>query len=812
MTTFAQHSELDGRLLWWGMEVSFDDFATIDYRWSTLSALVDTGGGAAQFEERLAAIGNIQRSFGNDHLPVASTVSLVVENVDSGADWLVNRATVASQVMRARFRLYCGLADPETPTIATQVVGTFTCLDFPTRRAGKVQLTLADDSLGKLNDFLVPPSFKDWYEDAGTTTSNSCFGGVLFDPKTLADWKLPAPLQFGMSPYYGCVPLATWAQARTPVDFGVADGFQAGHRNFIFPIMVCATRDTATAVSAGDVVQLQGNFRSDVLTDDTYQFAKKGPLDIPRTHYGPTDSPAAGSGVYPIWKAYKTQTITKDGYDWKLLWIAFDALEYLRWLDGVRASSGGASQFPTKVDLPSSPDYPPAQLVVPGGAVPGVGVVDTYFAAFDSFTVYIGGPGSQVTGNSDVNRQGNAVDIMQDLLEQYSSLGTVSSTHFDEARLVTHIRVGGSVRPGLDRAKAELQQNTKASPYGIGTLRRTIADLAATADLDVFVTKDGKGAVVAQGATFATQTASPLALDEERTGGVEDHIPSQGERWEPYNRVFVASSAGLVGPFDDADAITEWGQIRPRVLGSKWWWKLNQYGPDNMGTVDTDVWGLRNLEAKVRPTIKFVTDVFGLNLELGDYFTFSWTRGGTSSVYSAARWRLESMNIIPKNGAVECTAVWMDDLTTEQPFLLDNEDLIIRTTPAGGQTLTVTDGSGTVDRSAGSFISDGVAHGDILRLRDSTEGATGFTRNRDLFVDSVSGATRIIVTGDLDFGTAGAHVLSSSDWSIVRGATTYPTAGSDPANYPSGGTMFGKVGDNTGRFSDASAANKLLDG
>ena len=40
-------------------------------------------------------------------------------------------------------------------------------------------------------------------------------------------------------------------------------------------------------------------------------------------------------------------------------------------------------------------------------------------------------------------------------------------------------------------------------------------------------------------------------------------------------------------------------------------------GYDNMGTVDTDVWGLRNLEAKVRPTIKFVTDVFGLNLELG---------------------------------------------------------------------------------------------------------------------------------------------------------------------------------------------------
>lgn len=802
MTTFAQHADLDGRLLWWGMEVSFDDFVTIDYRWSTLSASVDTGGGAAQFEERLAAIGNIQRGFGNDHLPVASTVSMVVENVDSGADWLVNRTTVASQVMRARFRLYCGLADPETPTIMTQVVGTFTCLDFPTRRAGKVQLTLADESLGKLNDFLVPPSFKDWYEDAGTTTSNSCFGGVLFDPKVLADWKLPAPLQFGMSPYYGCVPLATWVQPRTPVDFGVSDGFTAGHRNFIFPVMVCATRDTASAVAAGDVVQLQGVYRNDVLTDDLYQFSQKGPLSIPSTFND-------GTTTCRIWKAYKTQTITKDGYDWKLLWIAFDALQFIRYMDGNRplALGGGTPQ----VNLPSSPDYPPAQYV-PYYATPGVGVVDTYFAAFDSFTVYIGGPGSQVTGNSDINRQGNAVDIMQDLLEQYSSLGSVSSTHFDEARLVTRIRVGGSVRPGLDRAKAELQQNTKASPYGIGTLRRTIADLAATADLDVFVTKAGAGAVVAQGATFSTQTTTPASIDEERTGGVEDHIPSQGERWEPYNRVFVSSAGGLVGPFDDADAITEWGQIRPRVLGSKWWWKLNEYGPDNLGTVDTDVWGLRNLEAKVRPAISFVTDIFALTLELGDYFTLSWTRGGTSAVYSAARWRLESMNIIPKSGAIECTAVWMDDLATEQPFLLDNESLLLRVAASGGRTCTVTDGSDIVTFSSGNLVSDGVVAGDIIRLRDATEGATGFTRNRDLKIKTVDSATQVTLSPamDTDFGTAGAHAVAA--WSIIASYLTYPSAGTDPANYPSGSAPYGKVASTSGQFSNTDAANKLLDG
>ncbi len=78
--SFAQQLELDGRLLWWGLEVSFDDFATVSYRWGTMSTLLL----GAQFEERIVSLSNIQRGFGNNHLPVAAAFSVVVKTpVDS---------------------------------------------------------------------------------------------------------------------------------------------------------------------------------------------------------------------------------------------------------------------------------------------------------------------------------------------------------------------------------------------------------------------------------------------------------------------------------------------------------------------------------------------------------------------------------------------------------------------------------------------------------------------------------------------------------------------------------------------------------
>lgn len=796
--TFATELARADRTLWWGVEVSLDAFATIAYRWATHAGDVE----GQFFERRIVSLGNIQRGLGNNHLPVASEASFVIDNTDFGVDWLASRAGVEGSLLKARFRVKCGLAAPGSGTIITQAVGTFVCLDFPRRKDGGIQLSLADDSMGLLSDCLVPPTPRDWFDTAPGTT-NSVFPSNVGNVEPLCDWDLPAPLQFGRSPHLG-IPLCTFSIDRTPVDFKTADDFSAGHRKYIYPILVCATRSTATA-AATDVNRLQGVFRSDVQTDPL-GYATKGPLDIPTM-----------DGAKRIWKAYKTDTITKDGYDWKLLWIAFDVVAYMAWLNGGRVPSGGGTPV---VEVPSSPEYQPATFIPinynsTGSSFP-FAPLRTHFAAFDRFIVS-GAPMSNVTGISDLATVSDACNIMQDFVEQYSAMGVgaIDSARFTRARLTTTIVATGGIFFGdaFERGTGQDQQLTnRRSPYGIGTLRRAIAELAASADLDVFVTMDGKVAVVTQGADFETQTAVLPAIDEARTNNVEDHIPSQGERWSPYNRIFLAGgNAGQAGPYDEPSAITSWGRIFSKVIGAKWWWNFNYVGAAQ--SLVGNVWNYRNLEAVIRPVLSFTTDVAALALELGDYFTASWTRGGQNTVFAGSIFRLESVRINPERGAVDVVAVWMDDFTTTNPFLLDSETLIVRTTPAFGQTCTVTDGSLSVTFSAGvDLVSDGVARGDILRLRDTSEAATGFTRNRDVMVWDVTSSTTLDLrpTSDVDFGTAGAHVIADTDWKIVRGATTYPTSVSDPTNYPSNGAMYGKVGDSSGRFSDTTDANRLV--
>lgn len=800
---FADHLSVDGRLLWWGLEVSVDNFATIDHRWATHSGTVE----AAFFEERIVSIGNIQRGLGSNHLPVASSVSLVLDNTDFALDFLVSPSLTPAQLFPARFRLKCGLADPATPTVVTQKVGTFVTLDFPRRKDGFIHLSLADDSIAALADCLVPPTPREWF-DTNPGTTNSVFPTNIGNVEPLMDWGLPAPLQFGR-PWYIGQGVATFANDRTPVDYDTAGGFEPGHRKYIYPILVLATRDTAT-ITTDDARTLRGVYRADVVNDN-YGLAKAPPLEIPATFNN-----------YNIWKAYKTDTITKDGYAWKLLWIAIDVYNYTRWVISTSAGYTVNNNLPQGLfqSIPSSPDYPAPNVIKPSPGSPPAGLLPPfipyrgYFAAFDYFLVN-GAPGSGITGKSDLTNVCDPCNIMQDLVEHYSELGAsaVDTARFARAQLVTKILATGSIFFGDARERSnngDVQLNDKVSPYGVGTLRRTIAELAGSCDLDVFITMEGKVAVATQGADFETQTTTYTNIDEERIANVEDRIPSQGERWSPYNRVFLQMRGGQAGPYDTPDGgVAGWGRVLPRVLGTKWWWNANYEGAAT--SLVGNVWNFRNLEARVRPIISFQTDLAILGVDLADYFTMSWTRGGQNAAYTNALWRLESVKINPENGSCDVTAVWMDELGDEQPFLLDNEALLIRSQPAFGQTLTVTDGGTTMTRSGGSFLIDGVAAGDLVRLRDSAEALATFFRNRDVRVASVTNALNLVITGDTDFGTAGAHVLADTDWTIVRGASTYPTAVSDPAQYPSGGAMYGKTSDSAGDYSSG-AANKLLDG
>ncbi len=802
--------KLDGRTLWWGLEISTDDFATVSYRWATAAGVV----GGNFYQDKLLKVGNIQRGLGVDHLPVASTVELEIKNTDFAADFLVARATVESTVFKCRFKLHMGLADDTAntyqATILTQQVGVFVCLDFPSRNDKTIKLSLADDSMGKLADLLVAPTMADWREDAGNTADNALFSNVAWgnELEALIDFNVPLPLQFGRSPYVG---MPTWINNNTPTPANFDTGtWGTGRRKYLSCIVVCATRDSAV-VTADDVGQLRGTFliegsKENPTSNNNYASGPEqsgfgaSTITIPQTFTNKV-TPALSR----IWKSYKTQTITKNGYDWKILWIAFDAQAYTDWFTVAHLNPaiarGIAAQIPVRYA-----DF-------------NVDIWGNYVAAFDSFQI-AGIPGSGITGITP-STVGNPAHIMRDLVKYYSSAGTAGTdtSRFIRAANATALKAKGIVSAG-DGAYAAIsaqQLNSDISAYGIGRLRSAIADLARSSDMDVFCTSEGKIAVAVMAADFDSQTTTYPTLSEARIGNVIDKTPSFGERWSPYNRVFLKCPDGTArGPFDDVAAIAAWGRILSKSLECKWWNDdiVRGYVGDRVVAKDApQVRFLRFIESKVRPVISFTTDLSILALELADYFILSWTRGGQNSAYASTLWRLESVSIDGSNGQVDVTAVWMDDIQTDDPFLLDNESLVIRVTPVAGRNLTVTDASNVVTASSGDFVADGVLPEDQLLIRDSTEAATGFTRNRLVRIASVFSATILEIDGsDLDFGTAGAHVIDDLDWSIVKSYRTYPTAVSDAVNYPSGSAFYGKVGDVSGLFSDATAANKLLDG
>jgi hypothetical protein len=428
---------------------------------------------------------------------------------------------------------------------------------------------------------------------------------------------------------------------------------------------------------------------------------------------------------------------------------------------------------------------------------------------------------------TDLSQSGaKPTDVIKDLIAYYSPMkdsppatGPINANKFGRAKAARGaFQVTGEVQvPYASASKGApvrpFDRFGKLAYQG-GLLRQALANLCASADIDLFIDFNGQAAVVTQIADYASQTATYPSVDETRIDNVRERVPSAGERWEPYNVAFVSQPDGSrYGPYRNEDALTAWGRELARDLNGTWWPYLKQLlalGLSSLGT-ENAVWTSRALESKVRPVVTFDTDLSFLELgvDMGDDFLFSWTRGGNSNVYSNTLFRCEQMVFHPSRGTLTVTAVWMDDLRTDKPYLLDDETFTTRKNSSGGRTATVADSSTTVTFSSGSLITDGVAAGDHLILKDATESATGFTRNRALKIASITDATHLVVTDpSLNFG-GGAAVAT---WEIRRSQHTYPTSSSDPTHYPDGGVMYGKVSNAAGVFSDATAANELLDG
>ncbi len=303
---------LDGVGHTWLLDVSFDDFASVAYRWSTVSVLVSGN----QYEARISKLGKLSRGFGTDGVPRAGTVSLLLENTDFGADWLVSGILgtddSTENAMKAHYRLKLALYQRSDPagTLVTKTMGTFKCQDYPRRDLEVVTLQLIDDIDGLFRDLLVAPTIREWRDDAGSTATE-CPIHASLGPIPAVDWDVPVQLAFGTQ-YLKCFPAASQ--------------YASISQGSVIAIPVCATRATAD-VTTDDVRALRGVYADDVVMgngDTPWPLWAGVNIGIPKTYTYDGES-------YTIWEPKRTQVLTKNGDTWQLIWVRFVPANYRAW-------------------------------------------------------------------------------------------------------------------------------------------------------------------------------------------------------------------------------------------------------------------------------------------------------------------------------------------------------------------------------------------------------------------------------------------------------------------------------------------------
>lgn len=764
MSTFAQLAALGaGTGFAYLLEGSRDNFATTHYAYSTHDGLF---GGSTAYDARIVGIGDLQRGFGNDGVMAASTVSVTLSNIDSELDFLFERTNSLVKVFKIRWRLKIAIFDTSNPSdLATKTLGVFTNLDNPTRTAEHVTLQLADDTFGYAAELAIPPTW----------------GEALAGSVNTGTTEPPVPLAFGTGTF-----------PAVPAPFAVTDTS--------IPLIVCATTDTS-AVDASEIDHIELNGPG--LTQPIWL----------RMDATTRTSGGVGGGLEPLWVAGKTGSITKDGRTWKVLYVTLYVDNLRRWLFTEYPSAFSATKSDSAVVLTVASTTPYSVEEFNSYVMPTL----TFTASGPKF--------SSRTYVSNVTPTIRAPDIAYDLLRYYSrGLGSseVNAASFTAASAAAPLFffrstyyfsnftesvdqvVGG--RGGTGRLGNGL------APAAKGALAKCISDLCQGGFFDVVTDWSGQFVAFVLANSFNLQASSATQVDETLMGSISDRIPSQGERWAPYNRIVFQKNGRII---DNITAISDWGVVLTRTINDS----TTDFDPALSG-VDfglTSFGGLEVLESKVRPIISFDYPLDALNWELGDFIAVTWSRGASGiAAWSGSIFRIEAMTLRPERGNISVEAVCIQDLVDTLPYLLDDETLLVRTKPMSADLLLYTD-SGYTFASTGvglNFFTMGVQNGDILVLRDSTQAADVFSRNRAIRIDFLDDDfTLVLDTADTSGIPAAPSTVTvaNADWSIVRGATTYPTAVSDPTNYPSGGRMYGKQSE-SGTFSDSTTANVLQGG
>jgi hypothetical protein len=735
------------------LEGSTDLFVTTPYAYSTHDGLF---GATTPYDQRIATVGDLQRGFGTDGVLAASTVSVELANIDGALDFLIMTPAI---VFRLRWVLKVVLYDTAAPSdFAMKTLGTFVNLDHPKRSGSSIQLQLADDAFGQAAELAIPPTF------------GEALAGAV-DPTTT---EPPVPIALGGADIPAV--LAPFGLTDTTVN-----------------LVLCATTDTAAVVqSEVEYLTISGPGIPDGFS-------------ISREMLLPDRDPPYGTLSYPLFGVAKTASLVKDGRTWRVLYVELYSENLKRWLYA-------------RFGIPS------ATQTVTAPTATATTTVETTLEDFNSSYLPLcsfvaSGPkfSSRTFTTNGLSTTVRAPDIAYDLLRYYSrgldaaqvdaaSFATVTAAapmYFFKAhyyfsgfrQFATEARFDGGVFGRTGRSSAYVSS--------VGVLRNAISELCQCGLFDVVTSWEGVFTAFVLANGFALQTGTPTPVDETLCSGISDRIPSNGERWAPYNRIVFASNGRTV---DNLTAIADWGVVLTRnlndsVVDIETGFSGTDFGIGTFG-------GIGNLESVVRPMLSFEYPLDALTWELGEFISFTWSRGASGlGAWSSAVFRIEALTLHPSRCTVSVQAVWIQDLVNTRPYLLDDETLLVRSKGALA-------GAGAWDSGFGWFtfggtinlLTMGVQVGDILVLRDSTEAADSFLRNACFRIDTVAAGYCEI----LPVMTSTVSV-ANADWSIVRGATTYPTVVSDPTNYPSGGSMYGKLSE-AGTFSDASPANIMQAG
>lgn len=741
---WADEVTKDGRGVVYLMEISLDGFATTAYQYATAYGANAQG----EFDPRLLRLGPITRGLAIDHAMYASSVDVGISNEDGAADWLVDQSSIVN-VLKARVKLWQGLYDPATFTTALASVsytqlGEYVIAEYPTRDATTIRLMLVDNSFGLFSQTFTTPNLTDWRGADASEATNPIFAGSTFT--------------YAMDPLVG-IQLA-FGSDFTPCFYAGKPGnvnFLSSTHKYTACFPVCVTTSTAV-VSATDITEVY----AEVEHPSGLKFA--GTLPQYRLYNGQ---------LLALWTVYKSATISKGGKSWKLLWLGFD----IRPLTGLLWSTWSAIYGESATNE--------------ANASAGTSNLDVGY--WFKKCLVRGYPLSARATTSSPEQ--NPVDVITDLVSYYS--GTDSS----KLNAASLARVKSSV------ASAQTVSNTVGG-HGASeprTLMEVMTDIARSTDIDIFLKLNGTVALSSRFLDYASQTSTLSTIDEARIRNPEERVPSRDQRGAPFNRIYVEGKTDTrrgvpvaTGPFDDpGGTVDEWNRAFPRTINQEW---------QTDTRIQQNPWAYRNLDGTPRPVLKLTTDLAALALELGDYVETSWSRGLLGSPHVSAVFQVEEISLDPLTNEVTLTLLWTNDLRTDRPYLLDDEDFLTRVAAAGGRTATVVDADGTVTFSSGNLVSNGVAAGDHLIIRDSSEDPGGFQRNRALKIASVTDATHLEVTSsDLDFD-GGAAI---TDWEIRRSHLTYHTAVTDPTNYPDGGNLYGRVADASsgGVYSGAGTGN-----